>query len=92
MIVSWSPGDAAFSPVGDCIRRRQVAGCLCFLNMIVLITLVGTYAFRITPAMIVGLTVISVLMLAACWTFMRECPRTEVSRGPSLNHIRNPAR
>jgi hypothetical protein len=64
----------------------MLAGRSRFLKMIVLLTLVGACGFRITPAMIVGPTVISVLMLAAWWTFMRERPRTEV------NHIRNLAR
>jgi hypothetical protein len=78
--------------LAEYIRRRQVAGRSRFLNMIVLLTLVGAYGFSITPAMIVGLTVIGLVMLAAWWTFMREHPRTEVSRGPSPNHIRNLAR
>jgi hypothetical protein len=81
-----------FFLLAEYIRRRQVAGRSRFLKMIVPLTLVGAYGFRITPAMIVGLTVIGLLMLAAWWTFMRERARTEVSRGPSLNHIRNLAR
>ena len=46
---------------------------------IVLLTLVGAYGFRITPATIAGITVVSVLMLLAWWYYTRERPHLEAS-------------
>jgi len=54
-------------------RRFFVANFFGRMPMIVLLSLVGANGFSITPAMIVGLTVIGVLMLVAWWYFiMRE--------------------
>jgi uncharacterized membrane protein YdjX (TVP38/TMEM64 family) len=56
-------------------RRFFVANFFGRMPMIVLLTLVGANGFRITPAILVGLTVIGVLMLLAWWVFiLRERP------------------
>jgi uncharacterized membrane protein YdjX (TVP38/TMEM64 family) len=60
-------------------RRFFVANLIGRMPMIVLLSLVGANGFRITPAMIVGLTVIGALMLLAWWCFARERPSTEPS-------------
>jgi uncharacterized membrane protein YdjX (TVP38/TMEM64 family) len=61
-------------------RRFFVANMFGRLPMIVLLTLVGANGFHITPAMIVGLTVIGVLMLLAWWYFIfRERPDVAAS-------------
>jgi uncharacterized membrane protein YdjX (TVP38/TMEM64 family) len=60
-------------------RRFFVANFFGRMPMIVLLTLVGAYGFRITPAMIVGITVIGVLMLVAWLYYMRERPDAEAS-------------
>jgi len=55
-------------------RRFFVANLFGRMPMIALLTLVGAYGFRITPAMIVGLTAVGALMLVAWWYYMRERP------------------
>jgi uncharacterized membrane protein YdjX (TVP38/TMEM64 family) len=57
-------------------RRFFVANFFGRMPMIALLSLVGANGFRITPAMIVALTVIGVLMLFAWWYLMRERPTT----------------
>jgi uncharacterized membrane protein YdjX (TVP38/TMEM64 family) len=61
-------------------RRFFVANFFGRVPMIVLLTLVGATGFRITPAVIVGLTVVGVLMLVAWWYFMRERPDAVAGR------------
>lgn len=53
-------------------RRFFVANFFGRMPMIILLTLVGANGLSITPAMIVGLTVISVLMLVAWLYYVRE--------------------
>ena len=55
-------------------QRFFVANFFGRLPMIFLLSLVGANGFRITPAMIVGLTVIGVLMLVAWWHFILRSP------------------
>lgn len=64
-------------------RRFFVANLFGRMPMIVLLTLVGAYGFSITPAMIVGLTVLGVLLLVAWLYYVRECPGAEPSSVPS---------
>jgi len=66
-------------------RRFLVANFFGRLPMILLLTLVGANGFRITPAMIIGLTIIGVLMLVAWWHFILRSPPDEpaVSRKPT---------
>lgn len=65
-------------------RRFFVANFLGRMPMIVLLTLVGAYGFSITPAMIVGLTAIGVLMLVAWLYYTRERP--EAASGSAQSH------
>jgi len=58
-------------------RRFFVANFFGRMPMILLLTLVGANGFRITPAMIVRLTVISILMLVAWLYFVRQRPDAE---------------
>jgi len=60
-------------------RRFFVTNLFGRMPMIVLLTLVGAIGFRITPAMIVGLTVISILMLVAWLYFVRQRPDAEIN-------------
>lgn len=64
-------------------RRFFVANLFGRMPMIVLLTLVGAYGFSITPAMIVGLTVLGVPLLVAWLYYVRECPGAEPSSVPS---------
>jgi len=64
-------------------RRFFAANFFGRIPMILLLTLVGANGFRITPAMIVGLTVISILMLVAWLYFVRQRPDTEAGGAQS---------
>jgi uncharacterized membrane protein YdjX (TVP38/TMEM64 family) len=67
-------------------RRFFVANFFGRVPMIVLLTLVGARGFSITPAMIVGLAIIGVLMLMAWWYFvMRERPDAVAGRSDRSN-------
>lgn len=65
-------------------RHFFVASFFGRMPMVVLLTLVGAYGFSITPAIIVGLTAVGILMLVAWFYYMRqsvECrPRGSSSR------------
>jgi uncharacterized membrane protein YdjX (TVP38/TMEM64 family) len=72
-------------------RRFFVANFFGRMPMIILLTLVGAYGFRITPAMIVGLTVIGVFMLVAWLYYMRERPNDVADRSNQPNAGGRPA-
>jgi uncharacterized membrane protein YdjX (TVP38/TMEM64 family) len=55
-------------------RRFFVANLLGRMPLVVLLTLVGSNSFRITPAVIVGLSIVCVLLLVAWWYLIRERP------------------
>lgn len=62
-------------------RRFLVASVVGQTPTVVLLTLVGANGLRITPAMIVALTIFGVLSLIAWWYFMvRERPEATASR------------
>ena len=69
-------------------RRFFVANFFGRMPMIVLLTMVGAYGLAITPAMIVALTTIGVLMLAAWLYYMRERPDAEVCKVQSETGLR----
>ncbi len=56
--------------------------------MMILLSLVGANGLKITPDMIVGLTVVGLVMLAAWWYFIvRERPEAREVRVPlQLSH------
>jgi uncharacterized membrane protein YdjX (TVP38/TMEM64 family) len=62
-------------------RRFFVANLLGRMPLVALLTLVGSSSFRITPAVIVGVTVACVLMLVAWWYLVRE--RSDIVAGRS---------
>jgi uncharacterized membrane protein YdjX (TVP38/TMEM64 family) len=61
-------------------QRFFVANLFGRMPMIILLALVGAYGLSITPAMIVGITVIGVLMLVAWLRFLRERPEAGEGR------------
>jgi hypothetical protein len=69
---------AGFSAISG--RRFLVANLIGRMPMVALFTLVGANGFTITPTLILGLTVISLLMLVAWYYFiMREKPDTQAT-------------
>jgi uncharacterized membrane protein YdjX (TVP38/TMEM64 family) len=59
--------------------RFLVANFFGRMPMIVLLALVGAHGLSITPAMIVGLTAVGILMLPAWLYTVRQSPKAEVS-------------
>jgi hypothetical protein len=58
--------------------------------MIVLLTLVGAYGFRITPAMIAAVTAAGIVLLVAWLSYVREGPDAQASTDPcSSRHLEN---
>lgn len=53
-------------------RRFFVANLLGRMPLVALLTLVGSHGFRVTPAVMVGLAVVCVLLLVAWWYIARE--------------------
>jgi uncharacterized membrane protein YdjX (TVP38/TMEM64 family) len=66
-------------------RRFFAASLLGRMPLVALLTLVGSHGFRITPAVIVGLTTACVLMLVAWWYLGWERPPTEGSQSSQPN-------
>ena len=66
-------------------RRFFVANLLGRMPLVALLTLVGSNGFSITPAVIVGLTVVCLLLLVAWWHFMRERPDAIASSSDQSN-------
>ena len=63
-------------------RRFFVANLLGRMPLVALLTLVGSNGSSITPAVIVGLTVVCVLMLMAWWYIARERPEAAAGSVP----------
>jgi uncharacterized membrane protein YdjX (TVP38/TMEM64 family) len=64
-------------------RRFFVANLVGRVPMIILLSLVGANGLKVTPDMIVGLTGVGLLMLAAWWYFIvRERPEAREVRAP----------
>jgi uncharacterized membrane protein YdjX (TVP38/TMEM64 family) len=80
---------AGLSAIGS--RRFLVANSVGRLPLVALLTLVGSNGFRLTPALIVGLTVVCVVLLVAWWTLARECPDAVAAEGsnPLLAGVTN---
>jgi uncharacterized membrane protein YdjX (TVP38/TMEM64 family) len=70
---------AGLSAIGG--RRFFVANLLGRMPLVALLTLVGSNGFRITPAVIIGVTFVCVLLLVAWWYIARE--RSDVVAGRS---------
>ena len=61
-------------------RRFFVANLVGRMPLVALLTLVGANGFTITPAVIVGLSLVCVLMLVAWWYIIRERPGAVAGR------------
>jgi uncharacterized membrane protein YdjX (TVP38/TMEM64 family) len=73
--------------------RRFFAANVCGrMPMIVLLTLVGAYGLRITPVMILGLTVTGLLMLVAWFYYMRDRPEAAESGSDQTTAVAPPRR
>jgi len=70
---------AGLSAIGS--RRFLVANSVGRLPLVALLTLVGSNGFRLTPALIVGLTVVCLVLLVAWWTLARECSDAVAAEG-----------
>jgi uncharacterized membrane protein YdjX (TVP38/TMEM64 family) len=65
-------------------RRFFVANLLGRMPLVTLLTLVGSNGFSITPAVIVGLTFVCLLLLVVWWSLIRERPDAEASNVRSM--------
>jgi uncharacterized membrane protein YdjX (TVP38/TMEM64 family) len=65
-------------------RRFFVANLVGRIPLVALLTLVGSNSFSITPAVIVGLTLVCILMLVAWWYIIRQRPGPEASSSQAV--------
>lgn len=65
-------------------RRFFVASLLGRIPLVALLTLVGSNGFSITPAVIVGLSLVCVLMLGVWWYMIRERPDAVAAEAANL--------